>query len=64
MDRQTLARKLADHVAFERKFGRGLDAVFPGRSRPSSRLKWCRRIAKEYGLSDETVRAAFAGVWA
>jgi hypothetical protein len=55
--------KLTKHVAFERKFGAGLDAAFPGRSRPSNRAKWCRRIAQEYGISYTTVRTAFAGVW-
>jgi hypothetical protein len=64
MDRQTPARKLADHVAFERKFGANLDAVFPGRSRPSSRIKHCRQLAREWGVSYTTVHRAFASVWA
>ena len=63
MSRETRA-KLADHIAFERKFGANLDDVFPGRSRPARRIKWCRQIAQEYGLSYTTVKAAFASVWA
>jgi hypothetical protein len=64
IDRLERLMKLAKHLAFEKRFGANLDAAFPGRSRPSSRIKRCRQLAREFGLSYATVRTAFASVWA
>jgi hypothetical protein len=55
--------ELQKHVTFERKYGANLDAAFPERSRPANRARWCRSMAKDFGVSQATVKAAFRGVW-
>ncbi len=57
-------RTLAEEVEWEREFGPECDVRSPSRAEPRMRVELCKDSARRYGVSNATVKAAFADVWA
>jgi hypothetical protein len=62
MRRGHCPQTLAEHIEWEREFGAEFDAQFAGRSETRTRVELYKSLAREYGQSYATVKAAFAGV--
>ena len=63
MRRGHIPQTLAENVEWEREFGAEWDVKSPSRTEPAVRRELCKHLARKYGVTYATVRAAFTGVW-